>query len=410
MNNSTHFLNFFASHVYETHNKKYKKLDNQNSKNMLKNMQSSEPKKRGRKKKVPVTIDAPKTNEEPTSEYAYSTNVDNANTFKCTDEDFSNIPDDHMEKTVSYEPALATECHRNLPSVFIKQADNTSPVEWPMTSNLRCINCTRKIPGIPWLIPIGKSRGMYVMSNDGMGCRYECALRRIIEINDFHCTTQASYLADIAIRYFGMNRSKLKAGNPRTMLDCFSGTGITIDAYHENMTHPEMSVNIRLPPFIPSTMVFEKKHPNESRWKVQGLRVPDKKERDRIYREERVVGPQPYPGQVSMYEKVFASYYPKAITTKANAAQADKSSGSSKGKGVKRDRKCEDDVDIVADNRETNNESTQYTEPKEILDNNITDGSNSEKIHTNAKKCKLKLNTPAHKNSMEFLFKKKNKK
>jgi hypothetical protein len=78
------------------------------------------------------------------------------------------------------------------------------------------------------------------------------------------------------------------------------------------MMHPEVKVSMRLPPFIPATQVYEKKHPNEARWKVQGLRVPSKEERARIYKEERVVGPQPYPGQASMYESFLQTYDPKS--------------------------------------------------------------------------------------------------
>lgn len=397
----------------------------QNDKTSLQSVKQTEPKKRGRKRKiVQVATDVQKPNEEQSSEYAYKTITDNMNYYVHNEEDFSNIPDDHMEKIVTYEPALSTECQLDLPPVFIKQAENTTPVEWPMTSKLCCINCTRKIPGIPWLIPIGKIRGMYIMSNDGVGCRYECALRRIIEINDFHCTTQASYLADIAIRYFGMNRSNLKAGNPRTMLDCFSGTGITLEAYHDNMTHPEMAVNIRLPPFIPSTMVFEKKHPNESRWKVQGLRVPDKKERDRIYREERVVGSQPYPGQVSMYEKVFTNYYPKAIATKVNTVSHEKPIDKENSNSNKNDQTNNNNNNNGCKIPTNNDDSTCPKEPIEIKDD-IAESLNDDKklaaISTPLKTTKKQKpskrfkigsneNASFSNNSMAFLFRKKSNK
>lgn len=268
------------------------------------------PKKRGRKKKeVPA---APKEEPVELPHYAYTHDAKAIPDFSYHEVECSNILDDHTERMTSYEPALAAESHLDLPLVLVKKSSGGDPIDWPMASDRLCINCSRKIPGIPWLIPIGKKNGMYIMANDGVCCRYECALRHIIELKDFHATTQASYLADIAVRFFKMDRTKLQAANPRSQLDCYSGSGLTLEAYHEAMTHPEVKVAMRLPPFIPATQVYEKKHPNEARWRVQGLRVPSKEERERIYKEERVVGPQPYPGQASMYECFLQTYDPKS--------------------------------------------------------------------------------------------------
>ena len=291
------------------------------------------PKKRGRKKKeVP-----PEPKEEPVElpAYAYSHDSKAIPDFSYHEVECSNVLDDHTEKVTTYEPALATECHLNLPLILVKKSAGGDPIDWPMTSDRLCINCNRKIPGIPWLIPIGKAHGMYIMANDGVCCRYECALRHIIELKDFHATTQASYLADIAVRYFKMERTKLQAANPRSQLDCYSGSGLSLEAYHDSMMHPEVKVSMRLPPFIPATQVFEKKHPNEARWKVHGLRVPSLEERARIYRDERVVGPQPYPGQASMYESFLQTYDPKTKERAMLASGKKRSTASRKTKTTK---------------------------------------------------------------------------
>jgi hypothetical protein len=296
------------------------------------------PKKRGRKKKELV----PEPKDEPPElpHYAYAHDAKAIPDFSYHEVECSNVLEDHTERVTTYEPALAAECDQNLPLVLVKKSSGGDPIDWPKTSTRLCINCNRQIPGIPWLIPIGKSNGMYIMANDGVCCRYECALRHIIELKDFHATTQASYLADIAVRHFKMDRTKLQAANPRSQLDCFSGSGLSLEAYHAAMLHPEVKVSMRLPPFIPATQVFEKKHPNEARWKVQGLRVPSKEERERIYRDERVVGPQPYPGQASMYECFLQTYDPKS-KERAMLSSSKKRTISRKTKGTKDEDKTE---------------------------------------------------------------------
>jgi len=300
------------------------------------------PRKRGRKKKE--VVPPPKEAESDLPAYAYTHDAKAIPEFSYHEVDCSNVLEDHAERVTTYEPALAAECHLDLPLVLVKKSAGGDPTPWPMKSDRLCLNCNRKIPGIPWLIPIGKSNGMYVMANEGQCCRYECALRRIIELKDFHATTQASYLADIAVRYFKMDRMKLQAANPRSSLDCYSASGLTLEAYHASMMHPEVKVNMRLPPFIPATQVFEKKHPNEARWKVQGLRVPPKEERDRIFKEERVVGPQPYPGQASMYECFLQNYDPKSKERSMLSSSRKRATGASRKTKASRSasRPCDD--------------------------------------------------------------------
>ncbi|MEC7693788.1 MAG: hypothetical protein VX446_05315 [Bacteroidota bacterium] len=182
-----------------------------------------------------------------------------------------------------------------------------APVDWPTSSCLDCFTCGRRIPGTPWMVPVER-RGPHYVMDDVLFCRFECALRHVIDSNDFHATTQAAWLVDIAVRYFGMDRHKLHPAPPRRMLGRFSATGVTETEYHDGMMHPEIRVTTRVPPFVPSTVVFEKAHPNQARWQVRGLRVPNAEEVERIYREERVVGPVPYPGEAAMYEKYLADY------------------------------------------------------------------------------------------------------
>lgn len=264
--------------------------------------------KRGRPRKIkPEEVKKKEEVKIVLPSYVYKHDGETIPEFEYSEIECSSSLKEQSERVTTYEPSLGSTSHLDLPLVLKKVCDNDAPIEWPMETRLHCLHCGRKIPGVPWMIPIGRKRTHYVM-DDGLYCRFECASAEIVRRNDFHSTTQQSYLVDIAIRYFRMDRKKLRPAGPRKMLDCYTATGISMEEFHEGMMHPEIRVNERLPPFIPVTVFFEKTHKNEARWQVRGLRLPPKEEVDRIYREDRVVGPKPYPGQAAMYEAFLQNY------------------------------------------------------------------------------------------------------
>lgn len=229
-----------------------------------------------------------------------------ASGFEIDETDGEAKQNDQYATVRTFEPSTASLQHTDMPLILTRTACN-APVDWPASTDLDCFTCGRGIPGVPWMVPVER-RGPHYVMDDVLFCRFECALRDIINSNDFHATTQAAWLVDIAVRFFGMDRHKLHPAPPRRMLGRFSATGVTTEEYHGGMMHPEVRVSTRRPPFVPSTVVFEKAHPNQARWQVRGLRVPTAKEVERIYREERVVGPVPYPGEAAMYERYLADY------------------------------------------------------------------------------------------------------
>lgn len=261
-----------------------------------------------KKKKLEESRDVPKEREKSQFGYDYSKAQQD---FQYNEMDASSVQEELCEKRTTYEPCLATETE--MPLVFSKDSNPgiSSLTPHPLSTDLLCFHCDGDIEGIPWMVPVDRKNGYFVMG-DGLFCQAPCALRHIIDKGDFHASLQGALFADYAIRYRGMDVSKLNAAPPRKMLNRYSRTGIELEEFRGPMCSIDMTVAERLKPFIPATIVFEKKHSNQARWNVRGIRIPTQEEVDRIYKEERVVGAQPFPGQTPIYERYYKAYESKS--------------------------------------------------------------------------------------------------
>ena len=268
--------------------------------------------------------------------------------FQYNEVNASSVQEELCEKRTTYEPCLATETEREMPLVFSKESNPGIAylTPHPLTTDLYCYHCDGNIKGIPWMVPVDRKNGYFVMG-DCLFCQAPCALRHIIDKGDFHASLQGALFADYAIRYRGIDVSKLNVAPPRKMLDRYSLTGISLEEFRGPMCSSDMTVAERLKPFIPATIVFEKKHSNQARWNVRGIRIPTQEEVDRIYKEERVVGTQPFPGQTPIYER----YY-KAYESKSGALRSEKTKGPISSIVKQKKRKVKKAVEPVVEKNE----------------------------------------------------------
>lgn len=258
----------------------------------------------------------PSSEEEKTS-FAYDYSKAKQD-FQYNEVNASSVQEELCERRTTYEPCLATETGKDMPLVFSKESnpDLSYLTPHPIVTDLFCFHCDGNIEGIPWMVPVDRKNGYFVMG-DCLFCQAQCALRHIIDKGDFHASLQGALFADYAIRYRETDLSRLNAAPPRKMLDRYSLTGISLDEFRGPMCSTDMTVAERLKPFIPATIVFEKKHSNQARWNVRGIRIPTQEEVDRIYKEERVVGSQPFSGQTPIYERYYKAYESKSAALRS---------------------------------------------------------------------------------------------
>ena len=252
-----------------------------------------EPKKRGRKPKNPETVKAKFV---PPKEVPKFTRND----INC-----SAITQQQSERITHYEPSNFY-LTGDLPKIIIRKQEGDEPVTWMKKTDICCWNDGHSFDTCPWMMPLDKRGAYYVM--EGIFCSFACTMRYIIDKKDFKQDYYASLLTDIALRYFGMSIDQLTVAPERHFLDEFSNNGVTIKAFREEFCHPGNKVRMALPPFIPAMVVFERISDNSHMWKVRGLRILKEDEREKICNEEKVTAPQPYPGQVSLYDKFLESY------------------------------------------------------------------------------------------------------
>ncbi len=326
---------------------------------------------KGKKRKVVEKTDekrkrtTKKSSESKDETFAY-TYENEDHEFEYNEVNSSSVLEELCDRKTTYEPCLATEAHLKLGNIIEKHCVPHTPVPHPLSTELDCLNCGGSIDGIPWLIPVARREGYFVMG-DGCFCGFPCGMRHIADKGDFHASLQASLFADYANRYRSLPKEKMTPAGPRKMLDRYSKTGISLEEYRGAMCDPDLTVCERLQPFIPSTIVFEKKHSNQARWHVRGIRLPTKDEVERIYKEERVVGPQPFPGQTALYERYYQAYETKS----AGGRGASKPTGpmshlmKSKRRKKKKDDKDEKETELK-DGESKEIKETESKDKKEV--------------------------------------------
>ena len=270
------------------------------------------PKKKGRKpKNAEITVDKFVPPKELPS-------------FTRNDMYCSVITQQQSAKITQYEPSNFY-LSGDLPKVIIRKQEDDEPIPWMLKTTICCWNDGHPFNTCPWMMPVDKRGAYYVM--EGIFCSFACTMRYILDKRDFKQDYYVSLLTDIALRHFGMSVDKLTVAPERHFLDEYSQNGVTIKAFRDEFCHPGNQVRMAMPPFIQAMIVFERISDNSHMWKVRGLRILDDREKEKICSEERVVAPQPYPSQASLYDKFLESYSgPSGSTTSMSKKKADKAS------------------------------------------------------------------------------------